>query len=58
MELRWNRKAADDEICPFTLESPNLSHVNVRFAGNSQLRYFVADEYVFVQYLDFVSIIL
>jgi len=57
MELRWNRKAADDEICPFNLESPDLSHVNLKFAGNSQHRHFVAEEYVFAQYFDFVSFI-
>jgi len=49
MELRWNRMTADDEICPFNLESPDLSHVNLKFAGNSQQRHFVADKYVYAR---------
>ena len=44
MELRWNRKAEDDEICPFELEKPDMSPVNISFAGDSHNRFVYPDQ--------------
>ena len=44
MELRWNRKAVDDEICPFELDKPEIGPVNLKYAGNAELRNFDSEQ--------------